>query len=82
MKRQTKEKKKMQGKCTKLKGLPPMRQPRDIPPKVVKKGLLTVTRHKEVPTLPVTEGRRQIDDESRPSIPRHELIVTKLLGLF
>ena len=72
----------MQGKCIKLKGLPPMQQPRDIPSEVIRKGLPTVTRHKEVPRLPITEGQRQIDDEPRSSIPRHELIVTKLLGLF
>ena len=72
----------MQGKCTKFMGLPPTQQPKDIPPEVIREVLLIVTRHKEVPRLPITEGRRQIYDELRPSIPRHELIVTKLLGLF
>ena len=75
------KKKKMRGKCTKLKGLPPTQQPRDILPEVVKEGLPIVTWHKEVPRLLVREGQRQIDDEPRPSIPGHELIVTKLLGL-
>ena len=55
--KQTKEKKK-RGKCIKLKGLPPTQQPRDILPEVVKEGLPTVTWHKEVPRLLVTEGRR------------------------
>ena len=72
----------MQGKRTKLRGLPLMQQPRDIPPEVVREGFPTITRHKEVPRLLVIEGQRQIDDELKPSIARHELIVTKLFGLF
>ena len=72
----------MQSKRTKYKGLPLTQQPRDIPPEVVKEGLPIVTRHKKVPRLPITEGRKQIGDKPRPSIPRHELIITKLLGLF
>ena len=72
----------MQGKRTKSRGFPPTQQPKDIPPEVILEGLPIVTRHKEVPRLPVMEGRRQIDDELKPSIARHELIVTKLLGLF
>ena len=72
----------MQSKRTKYGGLPPTQQPREIPPEVIKKGLPTVTWHEKVPWLPITEGWRQIGDEPRPSIPRHKLIITKLLGLF
>ena len=72
----------MQSKHTKYGGLPPTQQPREIPPEVIKKDLPTVTWHEKVPWLPITEGWRQIGDEPRPSIPRHKLIITKLLGLF
>ena len=75
-------KRKMHGKRTKYRGLSPTQQPRDIPLEVVKEGLLTITRHKKVPQLPVTEGRWQVNDKPRPPIPRHELITAKLLGFF
>ena len=72
----------MGGKCTKLKGLPSMQQPMDVPSKVVKQCLPTITRHEEIPRLPITEGRWEVDNEMRLSIPGYELIVPKLLGLF
>jgi len=72
----------MGSKSTKLKGLLLMQQPRDVPPKVIRKGLPTITRHKEIPRLPITEGRWEVDNETRLSILGHELIIPKLLGLF
>lgn len=72
----------VRGKRTKLRGFPLTQQPRNIPPKVVKMGLPTITRHNEISRLLIVEGRREIDDKSRPSIPRHELIIPKLFGFF
>ena len=72
----------MRGECTKLRVLPTTQQPKDIPPKVVEKGLPTVTRSKKIPRFPISEGQRKIDDEPRPSIPRHKLIVPKFLRFF
>ena len=72
----------MRSKCTKQRGLPPAQQPRDVPPKVIRKSLPIVARDKEISRLLVTEGRRKISDETRLSIPRYKLIVSKLLELF
>ena len=72
----------MGGKCTKLRGLPPTQQPRDVPPKAVRKGLPTITRHEEISRLSIMEGQWEVDNETRLSIPWHELIIPKLLGLF
>ena len=75
-----KERRYLGGKLTKLRGLPLTQQPRDIPPKVIKKSLPTISRYKEISRLPVTEGRREIDDETRPFILGHKLIVAELFG--
>ena len=72
----------MGGKRTKLRGLPPAQQPKDIPPKVIKKSLPTIARHEEKPRLPITEGRWKINDEARLSILGYKLIISKLLGFF
>ena len=72
----------MGGKCTKLRGLPSAQQPRDTPPKVIRKSLPTIARHEEKPRLPITEGRWKINDEVRLSIPGYKLVISKLLGLF
>ena len=52
----------MEGKRTKLRGLPLAQQPRDVPPKVVRKSLPTMARHEEKPRLPITEGQWKIND--------------------
>ena len=72
----------MGGKRTKLRGLPPAQQPRDVPQKVIKKCLPTIARHEEKPRLPITEGRWKINDEARLSILGYKLIISKLLGFF
>ena len=72
----------MKSKHTKQRGLPSAQQPRDVPPKVIRKSLPTVARHKKISGLLVTEGRRKISDEMRLSIPRDELVIPKLLGFF
>ena len=72
----------MRSKCTKQRGLPSAQQPRDVPPKVIRKSLPTVAWHKEISGFPVTEGRRKIGDKTWLSIPRYELIISKLLVLF
>ena len=72
----------MKSKRTKQRGLPLAQQPRDVPPKVIRKCLPTVARHKKIFGLPVTEGQQKISDETRLSIPRDELVIPKLLGFF
>ena len=72
----------MRSKRTKQRGLPSAQQSRDVPPTVIRKSLPTVARYKKISGLPVTEGRRKISDKTRLSIPRYELVIPKLLGLF
>ena len=72
----------MKSKRTKQRGLPPAQQPRDVPPKFIRKCLPTVAQHEKIYGLPVTEGQRKISDESRLSIPRDELVIPKLHGFF
>ena len=72
----------MGGKHTKLRGFPPAQQPRDVPPKVIRKSLPTISRHEEKPRLPITEGRWKINDEARLSILGYKLVIPKLLGFF
>ena len=72
----------MESKRTKLRGLPPAQQPRDVPPKVIKKSLLTIAKHEEKPRLLVMEGRWKINNETRLPIPGHKLVIPKLLGFF
>ena len=55
----------LRSKHTKQRGLPPTQQPRDVPPKVIKKSLPTVTRYKKISGLLVTEGRRKISNKTR-----------------
>ena len=58
---QSKKKKKkgyIRSERTKLRNLPPTQQPRDIPPKIVRKGLPTITGHEKVPRFPIREGQR------------------------
>ena len=54
----------MSSKHTKQRDLPPVQQPRDVPPKVIRKSLPTVARHKEISRFLVTEGQRKISDKT------------------
>ena len=72
----------MRSKRTKQRGLPPAQQPRDVPPKVIRKSLPTIARYKKISRLLITKGRQKINNETRLSILRYELIIPKLLGLF
>lgn len=65
-----------------MRGLLSTQQPRDIPPKFVEKGHPTSIRNDKIPRFPVSEGRRKIDDELRPSVLRHKLIIPKFLRFF
>ena len=67
---------------TKMRGLPPTQQPRDISLKVIRKSLPTIARNEEKPRLPVTEGRWKINDETGLPIPGHKLVIPKLLEFF
>ena len=40
---------------------------------------MTKQKQKKKPRFPISKGQRKIDDESRPSVPRHKLVVPELL---
>ena len=80
--RRRKEEHLLKSKRTKQRGLPLTQQPRDVPPKVIRKCLLTVAQHEKISGLPVIEGRRKISDETRLSVLGDELVIPKLSGFF
>ena len=67
---------------TKMRGLPPAQQPKDVLPKVIRNSFPTITRNEEKPRLLVTEGRWKINDETGLPIPGHKLVIPKLLEFF
>lgn len=63
-------------------GPPSTLQPGNITLKVIRKGFLTVTKHKEISGLPIMEKQREINNEPSFPIPRYKLIIPKFLQLF
>ena len=63
-------------------GPPSTQQPGNITLKVVKKGLLTVTKNKEISEHTIMEQWGEIDDKPSFPILRYKLIIPKFFRLF
>ena len=48
-------------------------------PKFIGRSFPTTTGNEGISRFPITKGRRKVDHNSRLSLPRHELIIPKLL---